>query len=834
MIKTLLFSCIAGCLLIPAKAQYCTPTYTTGTTDNDYINGVSLAEINNLENGAGDGSGYSDFTDMNANLVAGETYDLFIDNTPSFTEYYRIWIDYDRDEVFESSEEITTSFLLTAGASTTISFTVPTAVALGTTRMRVRCVYGALTFDACSNYTYGEAEDYSITLSGIEDDLSVTAISPIAESCELSADEPISITVANLGVNPATGFSVSFSVDGGPATTEPFPGGILAGESEVYTFAGGADLSADGAHVITAWVNYATDDYLLNDSTDISVINAYTYLTTGFPENVCYAGGTIFPSPVAGGGTWTGDGIIDATTGEMDPSLLGGIGGSATVTYDFIPTADYTVSEIPYEPVIPIDPTELALGDDATAPGISIGFPFKYFDNTYTTLFISSNGLVGFGAPSNSYNAQNFPNAADPDEIIAWCWTDLNPGAGGTISYETIGTAPNRKFVVYYDEVTHYASEMTVTGQLVLYESSNAIDMIAIDIQSDGGVMTQGIENINGTDAYYADEAYNLEVWSMDMTTWRYARTPCAGTVTETIHFIEPPVVELISDSVCIGTTVTLDAGEGAEYYVWSTGESTQTIDVVESGTYSVTYYANATCYVSDSATVVVSPLPAIHLGPDGVACEGTMLDAENPGSEYTWNTGATTQTLFVSESGTYSVTVDNPVTGCSNADTISMTIIPLPDAAFEALPTGALTIVFTSLSTDAVTWFWDFGDGTTSTVENPWHTYPYAGDYTVTLVVTNDCGADITSDVLQATTAVADLQKNNLLIYPNPTSDNITIQTTLNGAATYKIIHAGGAVVATGNVESNTISVSNLAAGMYQLQLMQGTALYSTVFIKQ
>jgi hypothetical protein len=833
VIRQLVITLLAATGIYSASAQLCLPTYTAGTTDNDFINGVEVNTISNLDNGPGDGSGYSDFTDLSTTLTAGETYDIFVENNAYFAENYRIWIDYDHDGVLSSTEEIVTLFSLAIGANTSLSFTVPLTAMPGNTVLRVRCVYGTTDFDACSGETYGEVEDYSVNIIGLANDVAVTEVNDIADACELGTDETVTVSVTNYGTEPAGGFTVSFMTDGGTVYTEPFVGGILAGATESFTFSTGADLSADGTHIITAWTNYGDDMFTGNDTSSVDIDNVFTYLNTGFPANICYGGGTIFPSPMAGGGTWSGEAIIDPLTGEMDPSLVGGLGASTEVTYSFTPTGAYTVSPIPYYPQILIDPTELSLGDDATANDINIGFPFSYFGNNYTKVFISSNGLIGFGAPSTSYAQQHFPNAADPDNIIAFCWTDLNPGASGTISYETIGVAPNRKFIVNYDEIVHYLGVATVSGQVVLHEGSNAIDIIAIDIQSDGGNMTQGIENFNGTEAYNAGEIYNNAVWTMESSAWRYAVTPCAGEVTETISFIEPPVVAVPDSAVCAGTTVTLDAGAGATLYVWSTGETTQTIDVNITGDYWVTYYANETCYVTDSASFIVHSNPALELGADGVACEGTMLDAGNPGADYAWSNGATTQTVFITESGTYSVYVLDPATGCDNTDTITMEIIPLPDALFSS-SVSDLTVVFTSLAGDVDTWFWDFGDGSTSIEENPWHIYPFAGDYTVTLVVTNGCGADISSEVFSITTDIHDLQAQHIMIYPNPAQSNIQMAWSPEMSdGQFHIINATGQTVLEGNM-MESIDITGLSAGYYMIQVFGDHMAWTGTFIKE
>jgi PKD repeat protein len=74
------------------------------------------------------------------------------------------------------------------------------------------------------------------------------------------------------------------------------------------------------------------------------------------------------------------------------------------------------------------------------------------------------------------------------------------------------------------------------------------------------------------------------------------------------------------------------------------------------------------------------------------------------------------------------------------------------PTAAFSATPlsTCDLEFNFTDFSTDIPqSWLWDFGDGTSSTIQNPNHTYASSGSYTVKLVVSNSAGADSTTQTV-------------------------------------------------------------------------------------
>jgi PKD repeat protein len=133
-----------------------------------------------------------------------------------------------------------------------------------------------------------------------------------------------------------------------------------------------------------------------------------------------------------------------------------------------------------------------------------------------------------------------------------------------------------------------------------------------------------------------------------------------------------------------------------------------------------------------------------------------------NPGSTYSWTViGAIS---YVPSGNTVTVTWAGPGTGlisvtetsmygCSNTFVKCVKIIESPDALFYTIPAavgGVITICdgqtvqFFDASTGSIAsplmdWFWDFGDGTTSTDKNPTHTF-YAGSYDVKMVVANEC----------------------------------------------------------------------------------------------
>lgn len=151
--------------------------------------------------------------------------------------------------------------------------------------------------------------------------------------------------------------------------------------------------------------------------------------------------------------------------------------------------------------------------------------------------------------------------------------------------------------------------------------------------------------------------------------------------------------------------------------------------------------YLGYSIYATPGQSCDASLDPIVNLGEDIVYCGivSSTLDAANPDSKYLWSTGDTTQTINISESGEYSVIVNN---GYGAAfDTINIAFEASFIASWE-VPDYPLCpntdILFSDLSDGATDWYWDFGDGEFSTEQNPIHQYSNDGVYTISLVLNN------------------------------------------------------------------------------------------------
>lgn len=123
-------------------------------------------------------------------------------------------------------------------------------------------------------------------------------------------------------------------------------------------------------------------------------------------------------------------------------------------------------------------------------------------------------------------------------------------------------------------------------------------------------------------------------------------------------------------------------------------------------------------------------------------------------------------------------------------------------------------------------TYNWEFGDGNTSSISNPTHTYAAAGTYTVTLWITESSSLGQVDDstitvVVDPCTSIEESLINNIGMYPNPTKDGfVTFSNVLNNT-TVTVYNLVGAVVYNNQINNaQTIDFSNLNKGSYIVSL--------------
>lgn len=187
-----------------------TPAYCTSNGTNvsyEWIANVTVGSINNTTTANG---GYGNFTNLSTNLTIGAATPISVKPgfaSSTYTEYFNVYIDYNKDLDFADAGELVYSG---SGTSTlTGSFTVPSTTTTGSTRMRVVMKDGAIT-SSCGSYTYGEVEDYTVNF--------VSGSTPTCSAPAGLATSAVATTSATLSWTAVSGAS-NYTVQVKPSTS---------------------------------------------------------------------------------------------------------------------------------------------------------------------------------------------------------------------------------------------------------------------------------------------------------------------------------------------------------------------------------------------------------------------------------------------------------------------------------------------------------------------------------------------------------------------------------------------------------------------------------------
>lgn len=216
--------------------------------------------------------------------------------------------------------------------------------------------------------------------------------------------------------------------------------------------------------------------------------------------------------------------------------------------------------------------------------------------------------------------------------------------------------------------------------------------------------------------------------------------------------------------SICLNSSASLNAGTGVNYsYVWSPNGSltnsttaSPTANPTTTTQYTVVVTDGNSCVASDSVTVTVNALPTADAGQDTSSCNGTPVTlSANGGTSFLWSPAAGLSSTTINNPvanpiGTTTYTVEvTDVNGCKDIDDVEITINAQPIAGFvidtilgtEATCNGVL-VKFTNTSepkSSPLTYYWQFGDGGTSTEENPTHLFDFSQTGNIILTATID-----------------------------------------------------------------------------------------------
>ena len=199
-------------------------------------------------------------------------------------------------------------------------------------------------------------------------------------------------------------------------------------------------------------------------------------------------------------------------------------------------------------------------------------------------------------------------------------------------------------------------------------------------------------------------------------------------------------------------------SGPGVLSYTWDFGNGSPpsnlpnpTTTYAAAGSYIVRLdvVSNLGCTGSFQQTINIAGTSTDFIVPSPV-CAGSSVTFQNNSSpapvSSTWNFGDATTSSQINPiktfitAGTYQVKLINQYANCIDSITKPVTVVNKPVVNFIADDSTScsapFTVSFTDLSVAATSWLWAFGDGSTSTLQNPSHQYISFGNYTVTLTI--------------------------------------------------------------------------------------------------
>lgn len=465
---------------------------------------------------------------------------------------------------------------------------------------------------------------------------------------------------------------------------------------------------------------------------------------------------------------------------------------------------------------------------------------------TYTVTGTALNGCTNTDQVTVTVNALPTVNAGSAQTVCAG--TAVTLSASGAASYAwsngvTNATSFTPTATQTYTVTGTGLNGCTNTAQVVV--TVNALPIMPIITASGPTSFCTG-GTVNLTSSYTGGNLWSNGAISSTITvtnsgTYTVAYTNINGcssiSTPTTINVSNAPVPTINASglSACTGDTIVITSSP-ASSYLWSNGATTSSINVTTTGNYSVTVTnANACNGVGQSTPIMVTinnaPVPTITASALEGCVGDTIMISSSSADSYMWSNGATTPSINVTASGTYSVTVMNANTcngmGASMPMMITFNSNPVAGGSFT---TNGNVVTFANTSTGANSYSWDFGDMSNSTATAPMHAYIANGAYTVTLTAYNGNCSTSTTLTVNISVGIDELTGIALNLFPNPAVQEVQILLTGAQFEFMVVTDQSGRIV--GQSNETTFNVQSLATGVYQAMITTDKGIFTKRFV--
>ncbi|MGM0650347.1 MAG: T9SS type A sorting domain-containing protein [Bacteroidota bacterium] len=719
--------------------------------------------------------------------------------------------------------------------------------------------------------TYPTNVNFDISVSEVvPDDAGVLSIAGISDDCGLSS-ESISCTIKNFGTDSISDFDVAYAVDGGAQTVENFPDTLAYGEEATFTFSDPADISAEGEHVVQAYSLLAGDTNNTNDTAQITVLNIPVISTLpyeeGFETTDHYWTGT---------GSWARGIPVDTNTintayegdyvAGTNPEGYAEASESSTFAspcFDFSGTGGISLSfAVWHEPSMLGDNMGIEISVDGGATwsvlddswsGSSGEWVMKNYNvldfagetNCRIRFYFEGGYLAAEGVAVDNILIEELPaNDVAPIGLISPSSScGLSDSESVKVLLKNYGVDDQTDFDVSYSldngiswETETFTNDISYDEE-VIFAFTTPVDMQNIDTY-EVKVATGLVADENTAN----DTLEQTVVHSETITTFPYNEgfeSGSAGWVADgensSMELGEPAgsVINTASDGDYAWVT-NLDGPHNSSelaYLVSPCFDFSGMVNPMIDADIIYETQAMSAGFILESSTDYGETWDTVSAGGAAENWYGDMFSTTWNGSSGGWVTAhnnipalagePTVMLRFAFDAGGFAmgdydgVGIDNiSITDCDE----------LPVADFEWTDVGGGTVQFTSLSENADSVEWNFGDNdlmpTTSNEENPEFTYPSGGQYDVTLTVFNECGSDETVQTVEVIISGIKSTHSGIDIYPNPAGGKIFVVATGLKDVTLYALDGTCLLHNTCNSNKTKLNTENIAAGMYILKV--------------
>ncbi|NOQ72630.1 MAG: T9SS type A sorting domain-containing protein [Crocinitomix sp.] len=389
----------------------------------------------------------------------------------------------------------------------------------------------------------------------------------------------------------------------------------------------------------------------------------------------------------------------------------------------------------------------------------------------------------------------------------------------------------------------------TGNGEIIITELCIALETeVSTEEICEGEELTLFAESTLGGEITWDDiEVTNGEAFTPSLTgEITYTATSdddgdCPFTVIITIHEAPPVTAAASETEICMGDEITLTGG-GADSYDWNYGVDGEAF-VPDAGPGLVIFSVIGSesefgCKDSANVEVMINALPEVVGTADADSyCEGDLITLTGEGADtYEWDMDVENGVAFEQAVGevTYTV-IGTDSSDCAAAATITITVNANPVITLTSTDElfgddGSITLDIDSGLAPYI-FDWD-NDGTGDTDDTQDLSGLPGGTYTV--VMTDDNGCSTTATITVGTQlSTADLNADQLLVYPNPTQDQITVVKA--GDFKYELTSITGELLFQGKaIDQKAISMGHFARGIYFLSITQNDVVKTVKIVKK